>query len=115
MHEYSLAKALLRQVDVIVRRERAAEVRRVSVTIGEFSGVDPDLLQMAFEDISKQSPHAGVRLSIEQVALEARCEDCYHEFQVARFRFVCPNCEGGSVNVIRGEEMVLEQVVLETK
>jgi hydrogenase nickel incorporation protein HypA/HybF len=115
MHEYSLARALLRQVEEIVRREGAARVHSVGVTIGEFSGVDPDLLQMAFEDLSEHSLAINAVLLIEKVALEARCETCSKEFLVQRFCFICPQCDSGSVNVIRGEEMMLERVMLETQ
>lgn len=115
MHEYSLARALLRQVEEVVRREGAAAATSVAVTIGEFSGVEPDLLQMAFADVAGQSLLVTGELLIEKVALEARCESCSHEFAVERFRFVCPQCESGSVKVLRGEEMMLERVVLEAK
>jgi len=115
MHEYSLAHALLRQVEKIVRREDAASAKCVNVTIGEFSGVDPDLLQLAFEDVAQQSLAANAQLLIEKVVLEARCENCSNEFLVERFCFVCPNCKSGSVKVIRGEEMMLERVNLEAK
>lgn len=115
MHEYSLARALLHQVEEIVHREDAARARGVCVTIGEFSGVDPDLLQLAFEDVSQASLAANTTLLIEKVALEARCDTCSNEFLVERFRFVCPKCGGGSVQVVRGEELMLERVVLEAK
>ena len=115
MHEYSLARALLHHVEEIVRGEDAAGACGVSVTIGEFSGVDPYLLQMAFEEISQQSLAANAVLSVEKVALEARCETCCKEFLVERFRFVCPGCGSGSVKVIRGEELTLERVTLEEK
>jgi hydrogenase nickel incorporation protein HypA/HybF len=113
MHEYSLVRALLHQVEEVLRHENASSVRIVSVTIGEFSGVDADLLQMAFEDVSGDSSLASAELLIERVALEARCESCSNEFLVERFRFACPVCESASVKIIRGEEMMLERVVLE--
>lgn len=115
MHEYSLARALLHQVEQVVRREHAAGVQSINVTIGEFSGVDPDLLHMAFADVAKRSGIASAELLIEKVALEARCEDCAHEFLVERFCFLCPKCESGNVKVLRGEEMMLERVVLEAQ
>ena len=113
MHEYSLARVLLHQVEQIVRREGATRVLSVRVTMGEFSGVDADLLQLAFEQVAGQSSYASAELLIEKVALEARCEDCLNEFVVERFRFVCPKCASGRARVIRGEEMMLERVVLE--
>lgn len=114
MHEYSLARALLHQVEEIVFRERASGAISVHVSIGEFSGVDAELLRLAFEEISRQSL-GNAELLIEKVKLEARCENCANEFLVERFRFLCPKCESGSVKVVRGEDLMLERVVLEAK
>ncbi|MBI2480122.1 MAG: hydrogenase maturation nickel metallochaperone HypA [Planctomycetia bacterium] len=113
MHEYSLARALLHQVEHVARCEGATGVQSVRVTIGEFTGVDPDLLRLAFENVVERSPFMNTELIIEKVPLEARCENCSNEFLVERFRFACPKCESGAVRVIRGEEMMLERVMLE--
>jgi hydrogenase nickel incorporation protein HypA/HybF len=113
MHEYSLARALLHQIEQIVRREGAARARSVCVTIGEFSGVDPELLQLAFENVVEHSSFVNTELIVEKVPLEARCENCSNEFLIERFRFACPKCKSGTVKVIRGEEMMLERIMLE--
>ena len=52
---------------------------------------------------------------VETVSLQARCEQCRAEFPILRFRFVCPHCGDQNVTMVRGEELMLERVELETE
>ena len=52
MHEYSIVQALMAQVDEQARAHGAAAVHRVSLRIGELSGIEPDLLRSAFEMVA---------------------------------------------------------------
>jgi hydrogenase nickel incorporation protein HypA/HybF len=112
MHELSLARALLRQVEELRQSHRAAGVRTVRVSVGEFSGVEADLLDTAFCHLTEGTPLEGARLSIERVPLEARCTVCKHEFAVRGFRFFCPRCDARDVRIVGGEELMLESLTL---
>jgi hydrogenase nickel incorporation protein HypA/HybF len=112
MHELSLARALLRQVEELRQSHRAEGVRTVCVSVGEFSGVEADLLDTAFSQLTQGTPVDGAQLSIERVPLEARCTVCEHEFAVCGFRFVCPRCDARDVRTVRGEELMLETLTL---
>jgi hydrogenase nickel incorporation protein HypA/HybF len=112
MHELSLARALLRQVEELRQSHRGEGVRTVVVSIGEFSGVEADLLDTAFCQLSEGTALKGARLSINRVPLEARCTVCEHDFPVRAFRFVCPRCESRDVRIVRGEELMLETLTL---
>jgi hydrogenase nickel incorporation protein HypA/HybF len=112
MHEYSLARALLEHVHAQQVRQSARRVAAVKVTVGEFAGVDAELLELAFRDLAIGTPAEGADVSISRVPLEARCQKCGHEFEIQRFRFVCPNCSTADVRIIRGEELMLESVTL---
>lgn len=112
MHEYSLARALLRQVQEQLDAHRAISVKSIAVTVGEFSGIDADLLRMAFEDICHGTPVEGATLHVTPVALLARCPACKADFQVEHFRFVCPRCLASDVQIVRGEELLLESLTL---
>ena len=114
MHEASLVRSLLGQVEQLARRHGANRVTGVKVTVGEFSGVEPDLLVTAFERQTEGTPLHGARLLLERVGLEARCVTCEHEFMVERFDFTCPRCGlPGAGKVTRGEELMLESLLLE--
>ena len=113
MHELTLIRALLLQVDELQASHREQALRRIDVSVGEFCGVDPDLLQSAFGWSTHGTPLAGVELAVARVPLTARCRNCQCEFQVHSFRFVCPVCAGRANDVTRGEELMLESVTFE--
>lgn len=152
MHERSLVMALLRQVDQLRRAQGGHRVVMVRVSVGEFSGVEPELLRIAFQDVValecgdfsagnlvsgdaangdleiepsnscgsaivreflEPSVWRGAHLELEREPLEAGCQECGWEFAVERFRFVCPKCGSGALNILRGEGLVLQSVTME--
>jgi hydrogenase nickel incorporation protein HypA/HybF len=113
MHEYSLARSLLNQVDELRRGQHGGRVLRVKVRIGEFAGVEPDLLVSAFEDLSAETEMDGARLEMERVSLTIRCDACGSDGEVHRFLFACPKCGSRSIQIIAGEELFLDSVTLE--
>ncbi len=114
MHEFSVVRTLLTQIDDIARRN-SGRVSEVRVCVGEFSGVDADLLQLAFAQLAPESCAERAQLKIERTELQARCEACRADFAVKGYRFVCPNCAGNRVHIVCGEELTLESVLLETE
>jgi hydrogenase nickel incorporation protein HypA/HybF len=112
MHERSLVKALLSQVEGLQRQECADCVVGITVSVGDFSGVELDLFQSAFDDLVDSTSARGSRLHVERVPLEAECDNCGLVFAVERFRFQCPGCDCHQVTVVRGEGLVLESVVM---
>jgi hydrogenase nickel incorporation protein HypA/HybF len=113
MHERSLVKALLRQVEDVAASHPGSRVRSIRVQLGELSGVEPELFAYAFEDLVAHSPLVGAVLNLEQAALAGVCNECGEEFQIERFRFQCIRCGSSRVTLRGGEEMLLESVTLE--
>ncbi|NIL97321.1 MAG: hypothetical protein GTO53_06965 [Planctomycetales bacterium] len=113
MHERSVVRALLKQVQQLQSERCAERVVAVRVSVGAFCGVEADLFQTAFDQLVDESPICGARLELSQVPLEACCDSCQREFPVVNFRFICPHCEGDQIRVVRGEGLVLESVTLE--
>lgn len=112
MHERSLVQALLTQVERLMVEQGGDEVVTVNVTAGEFSGVEPDLLQSAFAELAEVSPVRGATLQLQRAALEAKCRECGREFPVRNYHFICEACGGRDVTILRGEGLVLESVTL---
>lgn len=113
MHERSLVRALLTQVGELLQQHHAPRVASVRVRIGEFSGVEPELFRLAFDDMVQATPFRGASLELKTVDLEARCEECERRFHVPSFRFHCPDCGSTKTAVICGEELLLESVTME--
>ena len=115
MHEASLVSALLRQVDELVREHAAAGATQVNVVVGEFSGVEPDLLRLAFERQAPGTLAAGARLCIKSARLVGVCDQCLCEFPIEHFHFQCHRCGGGNVEVTGGEQLMLESIIMEAE
>ncbi len=113
MHERSLVRALLRQVADVAAEHPDSQVTLVRVRIGEFSGVDPDLLAAAYEDMVQDLPLRGTMLDVERVPLEAFCEECSRQFRIERYRFQCDKCGSVRLSLRGGEELLLDSVTLE--
>jgi hydrogenase nickel incorporation protein HypA/HybF len=112
MHEYSLIRALLRQVREIARQHAATAVTEVAVSTGPLSGVEPLLLASAFEHLAADDM-PGARLTIDEVPLIIACEECRRETSLMSIQFRCPGCGGGRTRVVGGEEVVLRHVALQ--
>ena len=60
MHEYSLVEALVTRVEEEARKRNALAVHKLSVRVGELSGVDPELFQTAYETFRAGTIRADV-------------------------------------------------------
>ncbi|MFI5459008.1 MAG: hydrogenase maturation nickel metallochaperone HypA [Isosphaerales bacterium] len=115
MHETALVAHLLRRVVQEARAAGAARVMAVRLRVGEFAGVEPTLLEDAFQRQSAGTRADGARLEIVAVPLEALCDSCGHRFRVELFRFQCPTCGGCRTRVVAGEELDLESLAVTTE
>ena len=103
MHEESLIRSLLRQAGEIAHLHSAIAVEEIEVEIGPLSGVEPTLLQDAFERLRLIFPWPGARLSVQETELEVLCKDCRNESQLENFHFVCCHCSSTALQILRGD------------
>jgi hydrogenase nickel incorporation protein HypA/HybF len=113
MHERSLVRALLRQVEGLAAAHAGSRVLSIRVRIGEFSGVDPELLASAYEELKTETEFYDAALDLEQTPLEAACKQCGSEFSIERFKFECDKCGSTDLTIRGGEEMLLDSVTME--
>jgi hydrogenase nickel incorporation protein HypA/HybF len=113
MHERSIVRALLRQVQQIAIENSAGRVLSIRVHIGEFSGVEPELLASAYDELVEDTPLCGAALDLQRVPLEAVCDQCGNRFRVERFSFQCTRCGNRHLTLRGGEEMLLDSVTME--
>ena len=113
MHELSLAQAVWEEADRVRREHGGDRVVTIRVGVGDLSGVEPDLLQSAFDLLAETGRAGAACLELERIPLEAQCEACRAEFSVERFQFICPGCGASRLSVLRGEHLILLHVTLE--
>ena len=110
MHELSIADAV---VTIASRHAAGRKVTRVDLKVGHLRQVVPDSLTFAFELVSAGTELEGAELVIEEVPALVRCARCAAETTVSEFPMHCGACGGFDVEVIGGEELLVDSLELE--
>ncbi len=111
MHEYSVALSLIERVAVEADKHRARAVRRVSVRLGELSGVEPELLATAFELAREDTCCSAAVLELDYVEARWECEACRAVVD-PQAALRCGNC-AGPARLVAGDELDLFSLELE--
>lgn len=112
MHETSLVRALIRQIEQIAVENVADGVERVRVELGPLSGVEPALVDLAWQQLAPESICRDAALILEEVLLRCRCRACDEEFEVPDIHLECPACGSQLVQVTGGDEFRLLDVTI---
>ena len=113
MHELAVCQGLLREVARIAAEHEAVAVERIVLQIGGLSGVEPPLLQRAFEVARAGTIARSAELEIRAGPVVVECGQCGTRGEVAVNRLLCPACGDWRVRVVEGEELLLLKVDIE--
>ena len=112
MHEYSIVQSLLDSCDGHVRQNNAKKVTKVVIKIGILSGVEPHLLNEAFEAFKQGTVCHEALLDINIQKVKVHCNKCLAESELEKNEFICPKCGSFDLKVLDGEEMYLMSLEL---
>jgi len=113
MHEYSIVQALLEQCEDHVKANNATKVTKVVTKIGKLSGVEPHLLEIAFETFKEKTVCDGAEFVMNLQNLRLYCNECQKESEQSEVRYLCAHCQSTNVSVVDGEEMYLMSLEME--
>ncbi len=112
MHEYALVEALVGRVEAEARERRALAVHRITVSVGELAGVDPDLFRTAYETFRQGTSLESAPLELRSVAARWSCPACGVDVPGgAALR--CPRCGEPARLREGGDEILLEAIEME--
>jgi len=113
MHEISLCRGLLQQVIQISDEHQASVIKSIQLKIGPLSGVEVELLKRSFPLVSQGTAAQDATLEITIMPVTVQCNECKTKSDITGMELSCPHCDSASTTLLNGDEMTLENVVLE--
>jgi hydrogenase nickel incorporation protein HypA/HybF len=109
MHELSITCSI---VELVAETAKGRKVHRVTVEIGQLSGVMSDSIAFWFPEVARGTEVAEANLEIHEVTALARCEACGAEFPTPSMLTICP-CGSYQFKRLKGEELNIKSIELE--
>jgi hydrogenase nickel incorporation protein HypA/HybF len=111
VHEYSIVQALVERVAAEARARQATAVHRLSVRIGELSGVEVELLTTAYRTFRERTICEGAELDVQVVAARWECPRCGRAITNGTL-LTCPACTLPA-RLTEGDEIMLDRIEME--
>ena len=107
MHEIGLTQEMLSRALDLAARRGAQRIMSVNIRVGAESGVEADVVSLAFELFRCGTVAEDAQIAIEAVPVVCWCPDCDSEFAPADALHVCPRCGRPGAVVRCGREFEL--------
>ncbi len=113
MHELSIAHSILSIAENAAPKKDHTIVTGVGLQVGELSGIEIEPLQFAMSVIKENTILEKADLNIEVIEGEAECTQCKNIFPVHHFGTCCPQCGSYFINILKGREMKVLNIVVD--
>ena len=110
LHELSIAESVVR---IASRQADGRRVTKVQMKVGYLRQVVPSALTFGFGLLAEGTPVEGAELEMEQIPAEGRCRRCGVESRLGAFPLQCEECGGFDLEILKGEELMVESLELE--
>ncbi len=114
MHELGVVFYVIRDVKAVAEEHDVERVDRVTLQIGEVSGVVHELLRDAWKWAVRKEPlMADAELEIETIPAITFCEDCKHDYPTVEYGKTCPHCGSEHTFLVQGNEFLIKDMRVE--
>ncbi|RDU64873.1 hydrogenase maturation nickel metallochaperone HypA [Helicobacter sp. MIT 14-3879] len=115
MHEYSIVSDLIILCEQNAREHNAKKIFEISIEVGERSGVEIELLKIAFDIFKEESEFCkDAILKIIYKRIRLRCNSCNSIFDAKGLEYgICKFCNSAELDIIKGKELNLLRLEME--
>jgi hydrogenase nickel incorporation protein HypA/HybF len=106
MHELSIARNV---VAICSERANGARVQRVTLVIGQLSGVMADAVRFCFDPCARGTPVEGAQLEIVEAPGLAACRACGAQVRLAMLAGRCA-CGSADLRMLGGQELKIREM-----
>ena len=111
MHELGIVFYIIDDVKEVAAANAVTSVRRVTLDVGEVSGVVPELLQDAWRwACAREELMDGCELEVVEQQAVTLCESCGQEYPTVEHGKVCPRCGSERTYLKSGREVMIREI-----
>lgn len=115
MHEYHIVDGIVKQAIETAKNNGAKKVTRITLVMGELSGLQESSVRLYFENLSKGTLLEGAEIIINPAKAKLRCNTCDMVFDYKRGEFDCPHCGNMGIRTDKmGKEFYIEDIEIES-
>jgi hydrogenase nickel incorporation protein HypA/HybF len=110
MHELAIADSVVR---IACAHAAGRRVSKVELKVGHLRQVVPSALEFSFGLVAEGTEVEDAELQMEIVPAGGRCRSCGADGPLPEFPLRCQSCGGFDVEVLRGEELLVDALEIE--
>lgn len=114
MHEMSLVAALHDIVNGAASQSSFGQVRRLHLSIGQLSCVDPETLRWCIASTAHGTRLENAEILITVEPALARCQHCQSEYEPETLMSPCPHCGKNAQTLLSGRDMRVTALDVDT-
>jgi len=108
-----IARSVLDIAIAAAEREGAQRITKVNMVAGELRGIVPLQFTFCFSLMAENTIASGAQLNLEITPVRGICRRCEESFIVEDYRYICPKCQSGDIEIVGGTELRLRDIEVE--
>lgn len=111
MHELGIVFHVIRHVEQVGQAHGLSAVRRVTLELGEVSGVVGEYLTDCWKWAAAKSPLLqDAALEIEIIPAVTFCQGCNQTYETVQYGRICPYCASEDTYLLVGNEVNIKEI-----
>jgi hydrogenase nickel incorporation protein HypA/HybF len=110
MHELGITEAIL---DIVLRHAGGARVRKVQVTVGEWTGYVDDSIELFWQELARGTAAEGAQLEFRFEPATLKCRSCETVFGANGSDLRCPQCGALGGEPAGGRDCTVDAIEVE--